>query len=412
MTKQGLKHSLVWTVDEIRRATRGIQDARFATSTPGKARELPSLADVVPSPTLQQMRRPSLHGQSSVVATPTNEIRQLSFFSEAARSDEALQRTSEYAKDESQYLHDQSFPPIVPPHDMKRGQHYESGAPGSAQSPHPSSGSSAFAPAHSPSHSQHAHRSLPSPPTSHFPQSGFVPPSQFHSASQAAHASHFQDLQHQISTKTLALQTLQREHDQLLAAFSRSQIRCNTLDKKSQVSDHEINTLTEEKIRLQQQVESLESHIEELSKSRDEVHKQSTADGAQWRQIMAMSSQLQIKGAEDAKRYKDDRDAWEDARASLQKRVEELEVGSTSSLASTMQQRVGGEASSHGAQDPLQSDSVDILRGEVVRLREKCAELEITLQEVTGETEQIEGALKAMATIRQRVANKSRGETS
>ena len=191
-------------------------------------------------------------------------------------------------------------------------------------------------------------------------------PSQYSSsASQAAQASHLQDLQHQISTKTLALQTLQREHDQLLAAFSRSQIRCNTLDKKSQVSDHEINTLTEEKIRLQQQLESLEAHVDELVKSRDEVNKQSSADGAQWRQIMAMSSQLQVKSAEDAKRFKAERDSWEQERSSMERRIREMGEGRTSS--SMMPYQSAASDATTSGDDPLTSTSLEVLRQEIVR---------------------------------------------
>jgi chromosome segregation ATPase len=219
--------------------------------------------------------------------------------------------------------------------------------------------------------------------------------------SQSAHNSHLQDLQHQISTKTLALQTLQREHDQLLAAFSRSQIRCAALDKKSQVSDHEINTLSEDKIRLQQQVESLEAQVQGLIKARHEIVQQSTADGTQWRQIMAMSSQLQIKGAEDAKRFKAERDAWDEERAALQKRVEELESSKTIL------------PKAHRVSDPptpsiLGSESVEVLRQEVVRLRQRCSDLELKLQTLAGEAEQIENAISAMENLRRTLAGSKR----
>ncbi len=70
-------------------------------------------------------------------------------------------------------------------------------------------------------------------------------------ANRSVHDAHLNDLQHQCSISTLALQTLQREHDRLQAAFSRSQIRCSMLDEKLQVSEHEINFLNEEKARLQ-----------------------------------------------------------------------------------------------------------------------------------------------------------------
>jgi chromosome segregation ATPase len=189
-----------------------------------------------------------------------------------------------------------------------------------------------FGSVQSPMQSQPSTRTLPSPPGIQYPRTGSSEYTQYSpTTTQAAHATHLQDLQHQISTKTLALQTLQREHDQLLAAFSRSQIRCTALDKKSQVSDHEINSLTEDRIRLQQQVEAMEAQIQDLMRSRDEFNQQSSADGAQWRQIVAMSSQLQLKGADDARRFRLERETWERERASLHKRIEELESEKKSS---------------------------------------------------------------------------------
>jgi len=254
--------------------------------------------------------------------------------------------------------------------------------------------------------SQPSSRTLPSPPGIHYPRTGSAEYTQYSPiTNQAAHNTHLQDLQHQISTKALALQTLQREHDQLLAAFSRSQIRCTALDKKSQVSDHEINTLTEDKIRLQQQLEALESQVQDLSKSRDEVHQQSSADGAQWRQIVAMSSQLQIKGADDARRFRLEKEFWERDRASLQRRIEELESGKenlpeTSAMSGS---------TTPVANDPiLTSVSVEVLREEIIKLRRRCLELELMLQELAGEAEQIEGAITAMESVRKSLASKKR----
>lgn len=286
---------------------------------------------------------------------------------------------------------------------MKRSQQPEQSVSGAAQSPQTSSGSSVYGPGQSPMQSLSIGRSLPSPPGNHFSQPGIL--SSAHT--QAAHASHLQDLQHQISTKTLALQTLQREHDQLLAAFSRSQIRCSTLDKKSQVSDHEINSLTEEKVRLQQQVEALESQVEELSKARDDLQRQSSADGAQWRQIMAMSSQLQIKGAEEARVHKAAKEAWDLERNELERRIRELE---DESEADPMHRDTANDRSLQSLQrededeDVLNSQSLQVLRGEIVRLRHRLAGLETLLQQVNGDTEEIDRAMSAMRTIRARIS--------
>ena len=223
--------------------------------------------------------------------------------------------------------------------------------------------------------------------------------------SQSVHNAHLQDLQHQISTKTLALQTLQREHDQLLGAFSRSQIRCSTLDKKSQVSDHEINSLTEERIRLQAQVETLEVQVEELVKAKDEVHRQTTANAAQWRQIVAMSSQLQAQGAEETKRYKSDRESWERDRDGLQHRIAELESGKLT-VADTS--RSADSAVSTLSGDILASTSLETLRAEIVRLRSKCADMEVALQELRRVAEQMDQVMGEFANIRERISVQTR----
>ena len=394
VTKQGLRHSLEWTLTELRMTLQAVQDVS-ATARPG----LPSLADVVPGRNLAEMRRSSIAGVPSAIATPS-EAWQLPLLSDPGRSEEYPRKPIDHGRDSYRSSHEASLPPIQTSDEMKRVHGYDHGHTGSAQSPR---GPRGFVP-QSPLQGQRHDRTLPSPPSTQYHSPGFSSTSQFSSGNQAAHASHLQDLQHQISTKTLALQTLQREHDQLLAAFSRSQVRCTTLDKKSQVSDHEINSLTEEKIRLQQQVEQLETSVEELMKTRDELNKQSSAHGAQWRQIMAMSSQLQIKGAEEARKYKADREAWEADRAAMQQRVTDLEGGGSSS------------AEKHPSSDTEMEDealnaaSMDAMRQEILRLRQKCAGLERKLQDLSGETEEIDNAINAMAGIRQRIASRKKQE--
>ena len=207
------------------------------------------------------------------------------------------------------------------------------------------------------------------------------------------------DLQHQISTKSLALQTLQREHDQLLAAFSRSQIRCSTLDKKSQVSDHEINTLTEEKLRLQQQVEALESQVEDLVIARDDAQRQATVNSAQWQQIMTMSSQLEVKGVDESKKYRAHREAWDRDRAGLQQRIQHLETGRSDLLNTAEASSVSQSSSNHD--DVLTSANLDVLRKEIVRLRNSCAEMETALRNIREKSEQkLNEAMAVIATIR------------
>ena len=301
---------------------------------------------------------------------------------------------------------EQSLPQILQGEELKRHGPYDQIGPGSGQSPHPSSSSSVFGSALSPLQSQPSSHTLPSPPGLQYPQTASSEYTQYSPiTNQAAHHTHLQDLQHQISTKTLALQTLQREHDQLLAAFSRSRIRCTALDKKSQVSDHEINTLSEDKIRLQQRVEESEAQVSDLMRSRDDMHQQTSADGAQWRQIVAMSSQLQLKGADEQRRFRSERESWQRERLSVQKRIDELESGKDN-LPETA--TVSGSTTPVANDSILTSGSVEVLREEIIRLRHRCVELELMLQELAGEAEQIENAITAMENVRKSLTSKKR----
>lgn len=140
-------------------------------------------------------------------------------------------------------------------------------------------------------------------------------------------------------------------------------------------------------------------------KSRDEVHQQSSADGAQWRQIVAMSSQLQIKGADEARRFRLERESWDRDRAALEKRIEELESGKEN-LPETV--AVSGSATPVASDPILTSGSIEVLREEIIKLRRRCLDLELMLQELAGEAEQIGNAITAMENVRKSLASKKR----
>ena len=235
-------------------------------------------------------------------------------------------------------------------------------------------------------------------------------------APKSPHTAHLQELQHQLSTKSLAHQILQGEHDKLLAAFSRSQTRCATLDRKSHVSDVEINNLVEERIRLQARVDSMESQIDELQQSRDEAHKQSVASGSQYMKIMGMSSKLQAQAASDLKKWKTDRDAWETEKETLLHRVavlensRELQPRDSQEAASTTS--IEGEPSavpsssllsSGGLDDILSSNSIERLHREIVRLQKRCREFEGSATAWRRDTIDLRGVLLGLNAVGDRM---------
>ncbi|MCJ1378212.1 hypothetical protein MMC17_001308 [Xylographa soralifera] len=275
---------------------------------------------------------------------------------------------------------------------------------------------------HSPMQAPAFNRPLPSPSSLNFSSSQILPPlSPSYMGSKSPHTAHLQELQHQLSTKSLAHQILQGEHDKLLAAYSRSQTRCATLDKKSQVSDNEINNLVEDRIRLQTQVDALEVQVDALQQSKDEAQKQSVASGSQYMQIMGMSSRLQAQAAADLKKWKSDRDDWQKEKEFLRVKAANLEADAqvsrdppapmplsfTSSRQSPSGASIEATETNIDSGDVLMSNSVEMLRAEIVKLRKDSREAEDCLQrwrtdsfhleEIVGELNLIGNRMKKRA---------------
>ena len=190
-------------------------------------------------------------------------------------------------------------------------------------SPNRTSASSIHAlPLSSPIRAAHGSAFLPSPSGS----SGFTAPtlppilSPSVTNQNPAHSAHLQDLQHQVSVKTLAYTTLQREYDSLLQKLERQRTKCSTLEKKFEVSDAEINTLTDERDKLLIQIGDLESQLEDLVRARDRARKEVVVNGAQYMRIVEMASKLQAQSAREKSK-------WDREKKDLEARIKQLEGG-------------------------------------------------------------------------------------
>ena len=200
---------------------------------------------------------------------------------------------------------------------------------------------------------------------------------------------------------------------------------------KFQVSDAEINNLAEERIKLQERIEFLETQVEELQQSRDDVHKQSVAKGGQYMKIMAMSSKLQAQGASDFKKWKFEKDAWQQEKAQLLSKVAELErekgaLAPPRSAAGTSQKNspnftsTSPDTPNHAAQSLVADDtddapnnsSLEILREEIKRLRVRCRNMENALLELRTESEHIDDCIERLGGIGKRIRIKGPGSES
>jgi predicted nucleic acid-binding Zn-ribbon protein len=232
---------------------------------------------------------------------------------------------------------------------------------------------------------------LPSPSSLTFPKAPILPAISppLATGQTSVQSTRMQDLQHQISVKTLALQKLQHEYDGLLQKLERQRSNCATLEKKLEISDVEINNLTDEKERLHMQAATLEVQVEDLQNSRDEARRQLVANGTQYMRIMDMANKLQGQGAEDKKK-------WEAERTELEQRIHLLEEAMVTGTAQAPSSFESPSCASPGASSVVhthettmssasQLEIINLLRIEVTRLRSRTQTLETALQTIRRE---------------------------
>lgn len=171
--------------------------------------------------------------------------------------------------------------------------------------PLPSPSSLAYQPSVAHSVAGHGAPSMSSP-------TSYQPSSSIHTATTSSAASqHIADLQHQVTLKSLALQTLQSEYASLLQKLQRERLKSQAIEKKTNVADLEVNDLTTRNEELTEQVKSLETHIEELERKRDAERAEATREKDQWGRMLDMEGRLQAKNAEERQRLLDEKNSLE-----------------------------------------------------------------------------------------------------
>jgi DNA repair exonuclease SbcCD ATPase subunit len=236
---------------------------------------------------------------------------------------------------------------------------------------------------------------LPSPSSLNCPNPRSLPsisPPTTTSIQTSTQSALLQDLQHQVSVKTLEFRTLQREYDNLLQKLEQQTTKCTTLEKKFEISDAEINSLTDEKEKLQVQVAAMVTQVEELQQSRGEARRQLVANGAQYMRIVDMANRLQAQGAEDKKK-------WEAERSGLKQRIRVLEEAVVTGGAEDSTPSTDREYRSSGslvsvpgsvASPSSQAELIHVLRAEVGRLRSRTLVFETALQDMHKESVSIQ----------------------
>ncbi|KAL8718272.1 MAG: hypothetical protein Q9181_008226, partial [Wetmoreana brouardii] len=189
------------------------------------------------------------------------------------------------------------------------------------------------------------------------------------------------------------VRVLQAEKDQIYSLYEQLQI-------KSGLADQELVVLNEERAELRKQATELATQIDKLTTEREQLQHQSQADAAQWRQIMSMSSRLQMQSVEETRRFNADREAWSRERIMLEHRLSSLQGGALQRIDTGESLGVSSELRRSLT---LSSMSDDQLRQEVSSLRERCAELEDLLCSVVKESPSIERAGNVLREVRKRI---------
>lgn len=195
---------------------------------------------------------------------------------------------------------------------------------------------------------------------------------------------------------------------------SRLQSLCDQLSIKSRATDHELAAMVEDRADLRRVINELSTQVKELTKEKEVLQNQSQSDAAQWRQIMSMSSKLQIQNVEESRRFKEEREVWITERERLIQQITDSERSTSLDCvdSQTDPSIVYSDSSSSRRMLSLSLMSEGQLRQEIGIVRDRCQDLEnilsMVLQEMTG----IERASTVLRDARRRFNTTSSSSTS
>ncbi|KAJ6260901.1 hypothetical protein Dda_3562 [Drechslerella dactyloides] len=220
-------------------------------------------------------------------------------------------------------------------------------------------------------------------PTASLPTEDIKPGTQSHSLQ--AYNDLVTDLQHKLSTKTLALETLQKEHERLLGAYSRQQTRSAAIQKKCTVADAEIVSLSAERDRLQEALEQSETQVQDLTEQRDSINRRLVSRVREYSGIIQLASQMERLSMVELNK-------WKERESVLRSRIIERDQ-----VIEDIRQRLAFSESSEEARRSSSSpggdadaNEVAVLRRENQVLKERVQELETTVHESKQEVSRME----------------------
>ena len=122
----------------------------------------------------------------------------------------------------------------------------------------------------------------------------------------SAISAHIADLQHQVTLKSLALQTLQAEYASLLQKLQRERVKSRTMEKTSE-AHQEVNDLTDKNEDLTEEVKRLQMQLEESERKRESERADSVREKEQWLRMLEIGGRLHSRNTEEKQRLKDEK---------------------------------------------------------------------------------------------------------
>jgi predicted nucleic acid-binding Zn-ribbon protein len=214
-----------------------------------------------------------------------------------------------------------------------------------------------------------------------------------HTASaSSATSQHIADLQHQVTLKSLALQTLQSEYASLLQKLQRERVKSQTIEKKTSVADQEVNELSSRNEDLAEQIKGLETQLEESEKKRESERLTAATERDQWTKLLALDRQLQSKNAEEKQKLREEKSqlsqrvaAYEDENLS---RFDEPKRGVSHASATRLDtdKKVDRQESDL---TPAATNNVESLKNEIVALNSRIDTLRFALEEAKRRSQRV-----------------------
>ncbi|QIW97565.1 hypothetical protein AMS68_003083 [Peltaster fructicola] len=218
-----------------------------------------------------------------------------------------------------------------------------------------------------------------SPSTASYPHSGSL-----HNASTSSVASqHIANLEHKVSLTSLSLQSLQDEHTSLLKKWHRERTKIQTIEKKCQISDSEINELSARNEELLEQVKTLELQLLDTGRKREDELRLAARDKDQWSRMLEMSRRMQADAEMKSQRFQHDKSRLEE-RVLWFEQTNGRSAKETPTSAGTTDIRPDAQHDQQSKQDDRSSHTVHAstrLRDKTIAMQRQIDELRAALED-------------------------------